>query len=338
MISVCRFRDDAPCAYSMTYDEGFIDVLANALPIHERYGFPGHVDVVVGQLGQRRNCFRSSMNGLLHMGVEDLKFLLSVGWSVGNHSWSHFVYPNQPGLDLYHEIVYSKYALEDKLGVPITFMALPNDTYNYAPARPYVEQAGYTGFQHIEGGVNYDDVDLLKIGNFIVGSGPISPRPGWPETLRTDHITVDAIRDGWLCETTHLVQPDPIQPRKNLSCADLARRFEKLLEITDGRLWRAVPEDVVDYIALRRSISVSQTGSGAYRVDVQFPVGIRNRCMTFKASDADERTTSVLVEGQSVPFRRFGGNIIFTVEDLIPSPLSNSIEIKLSSDNPEDLQ
>ena len=38
-VEICRFPEDAPCAYSMTYDEGFIHVLANALPIHEKHGY-----------------------------------------------------------------------------------------------------------------------------------------------------------------------------------------------------------------------------------------------------------------------------------------------------------
>ena len=39
-MKICRFLDDAPCAYSMTYDEGFIDVLANGYPIHKNMTFP----------------------------------------------------------------------------------------------------------------------------------------------------------------------------------------------------------------------------------------------------------------------------------------------------------
>ena len=59
-VDICRWLNDAPFAYSMTYDEGTVDALANALPIHEKFGFPGHVDVVSGQLGRQRNCFCSS--------------------------------------------------------------------------------------------------------------------------------------------------------------------------------------------------------------------------------------------------------------------------------------
>ena len=32
-IKICRWKYNAPFAYSMTYDEGMIEVLANAFPI-----------------------------------------------------------------------------------------------------------------------------------------------------------------------------------------------------------------------------------------------------------------------------------------------------------------
>jgi len=280
-MKICRFLDNAPCAYSMTYDEGFIDVLANAYPIHQKYNIPGHLDVVAGQLGQRRDCFGSSMNGIFHLGIEHLKFLISEGWSVGNHSWSHFVYPRQPGLDMYREVIYSKYYLEDKLGVPITHFAIPNDNYNYEPALPYIKQANYNSCQAVDGGVNCDNVDLLKISNFMIASGKIKSRPGWPEKLLTENITFEDIKNGWLCETTHLVQPHPIQDWKNVSCEDLERRFVKLLEITDKKMWAAVPEDIVDYILLRRNVTIKKMKDGEYELTVNFPVGIRNRHLSF---------------------------------------------------------
>ena len=88
-IEICRWRNDAPFAYSMTYDEGTVDALVNALPIHEDFGFPGHVDVVAGQLGRPRDCFGSTLNGYVHMNPDELKVMLERGWGVGNHSWSH---------------------------------------------------------------------------------------------------------------------------------------------------------------------------------------------------------------------------------------------------------
>lgn len=79
-VSICRWLNDAPFAYSMTYDEGTVDTMANALPVHEQFGFPGHVDVVAGQLGERRHALSSSLNDYMHMSAEQLKELLQRGW------------------------------------------------------------------------------------------------------------------------------------------------------------------------------------------------------------------------------------------------------------------
>lgn len=316
MLTVCRFMDDAPFAYSITYDEGFIDVLANAWPIHERYGIPGHLDVVAGQLGRRRDCFGSSLNGLFHMGAEHLRFLVSRGWSVGNHSYSHYSFPAQPGLDMYREIVHSKYLLEDRLGVPISHFAIPNDVHNYEPARPLLERAGYLSCQHIEGGVNYDGADLLRLGNFMLASGPVRPRPGWPEKLYPGKIRLEAVRDGWLCETTHMVQPDPIQDWKNISAADLEKRFREIRETGGGRAWTATPVDVVDYILLRRGTKIRPAGENEYRVEVSFPAGIRRRALSFRAADEAGRVKTVLVDGKETAFRRENGAVIFSIDDV----------------------
>ena len=311
MLTICRFLNNAACAYSMTYDEGFLETLTNAYPIHQKYGFPGHVDVVAGQLGQRRNCYLSSMNGFFHMGAEHLRFLISQGWSVGNHSYSHFVYPIQAGLDMYREVVYSKYLLEDKLGVPITFFAIPNDKYNYEPALPYIRQAGYLGCQYIDGGVNYDDVDLLKIGNFMVAEGPLHKSYDWPEMLLTENITRKNIDGGWLCETTHLVMHNTIQPHKNITPEGLERRFVKLKEIMGDALWAAVPEDVVDYILCRRNARISAVSPTEYAVEVStIPVGVRKRALTF-TMEGEWRQISV--EGEMIkPLSVSDGKTIFT--------------------------
>ena len=54
-----------------------IEVLVNAFPIHEQFNFPGHLDVVAGQLGEQRHAYGSTLNGYFHTNSERLKFLIS---------------------------------------------------------------------------------------------------------------------------------------------------------------------------------------------------------------------------------------------------------------------
>jgi hypothetical protein len=286
-VTLCQWKHDAPFAYSMTYDEGTVDTLANALPVHERFGFPGHVDVVAGQLGRPRDCFQSSMNGYQHMGVDELRTLMERGWGVGNHSWSHYVYPCQPGLDLYREVVWSKYRLEDALERPVRIFTIPNETHNYPPVIELVKQH-YLACAYIEGAPNRGDFDLYQIGNCLVAVGGFRPRPGWPVELKTENLTSGFLQDSWLYETTHLCLWDVPQAHKCVTPAYLSQRFEVLNEISEGKLWAATPDDVIDYELLRRHLQLvnvrSDDGAVAFEVEGQWPVGVVSSTLTLRLS------------------------------------------------------
>ncbi len=286
-VAICTWPEDAPFAYSMTYDEGTVDALANALPVHREFGFPGHVDVVAGQLGRQRTAYGSSLNDFMHMGVEELRFLLDRGWGVGNHSWSHYSYPTQPGLDMYREVVWSKYRLEDMLEHPIRIFTIPNDKHNYEPALSLVRQH-YLACAYIDGAPNREDFDLYRIGNFMVASGTISDAYDWKDELLTANLELEFLRGTWLYETSHLVMWNVPQSHKSITPEDLARRFETLGEISDGALWAATPDDVIDYVLLRRHLtataSVADNGDVTVEIGGQWPVGVINSRLSLRLS------------------------------------------------------
>jgi hypothetical protein len=88
-------------AYSVTYDEALTELFDHVVPLHDELGLPGHVEVVVGQMGQVRQIGNSSYNGYHHMGPEKLRQLIDKGWGVGNHSWTHGVVEENLHLGLY---------------------------------------------------------------------------------------------------------------------------------------------------------------------------------------------------------------------------------------------
>lgn len=297
-VEICRWRGDAPFAYSMTYDEGTVDALANALPIHESFGFPGHVDVVPGQVGQQRHALGSSLNDYMHMSAEELTFLLGKGWGVGNHSWSHYSYPCQPGLDLFREVVWSKYRLEDMISHPVRIFTIPNDVHNYAPVLDLVKQH-YLACAYIEGGPNRDGFDLYKIGNCMVASGGFRSRPGWPEAMKTENLTREFLQDSWVYETSHLCLWNVPQAWKSLTPAYLTRRFETLTDLSEGKLWAAKPDDVIDYVLMRRSLTIENVRSAAqggisFDIGGEWPVGVMNSSLTLRLSGGSfQHTPSV---------------------------------------------
>jgi len=294
-VTICRWKHDAHFAYSMTYDEGTVDTLANALPIHEAFGFPGHVDVVAGQLGQQRHAYGSSMNAYVHMSAEELKILISRGWGVGNHSWSHFIHPCQPGLDLYREVVWSKYRLEDMIDRPVRIFTIPNDTYNYEPVLDLVKQH-YLACVNVEDAPNREGFDLHNIGNCLVAVGGFRPRPGWPEEMKTENLSLDFLRNTWVLETSHLCMWNVPQTHKCVTPEHMARRFEKLNEISAANLWAAKPDDVIDYVLLRRNLTIShiQTeadGSISFDVEGTWPIGIMDSHLTLRISSTTFQNT-----------------------------------------------
>ena len=285
-VSICTWLEDAPFAYSMTYDEGTVDALANALPVHQKYGIPGHLDVVPGQIGRRRSAWRSSLNDYMHMSADELKFLIERGWGVGNHSWSHYVHPTQAGLDLYREVVWSKYRLEDMIDHPVRIFTIPNDVHNYPPVIELVKQH-YLACAYIDGAPNREGFDLYKIGNFMVAAGDIRPRPGWPEQLLTANLSSDYLEGAWLYETSHLVMWDVPQSHKCVTPEHLSRRFERLIEISESRFWAATPDDVIDYVLMRRNLEVGPVRiedphSAAFDIGGSWPVGVINPTLTFR--------------------------------------------------------
>lgn len=288
-VRICRWKHDAPFAYSMTYDEGTVDTLENALPIHEAFGFPGHVDVVAGQLGRARDAWLSSMNGHVHMGPDELRTLIGHGWGVGNHSWSHAVYPCQPGVNLYREVVWSKYRLEDAIARPVRVFTIPNDTFNHAPMLPLVREH-YLACVNVEGGLNRDGFDLYNIGNNLFAADGPKPRPGWPDALRTPNLAAHGLAGAWLLDTTHLCMPDVPQPHKCITPEALRARFERLRDLSQGALWAATPDDVIDYTLLRRRLTITNVceEAGAVHFDVggEWPAGVVNPVVTLRVSGA----------------------------------------------------
>ena len=286
-VSICTWKYDAPFAYSMTYDEGTVDTLANALPIHQKFGIPGHVDVVPGQLGRKREAWASSLNDYVHMSVVELKFLMSHGWGVGNHSWSHYVHPCQPGLDLYREVVWSKYRLEDALDYPVRIFTIPNDTHNYPPVIEMVKQH-YLACAYIEGGPNREGFDLYKIGNGVVAAGGFRPRPGWPEEMKTENLSLEFLAGSWVYETSHLCMWDVPQAHKCVTPEYMTARFQKLQDLSEGKWWGAKPDDVIDYELLRRNLRIENVrkdnGNVAFDVSGDWPVGVMNSHLTLRIS------------------------------------------------------
>src|SRR5437879_13743778 len=88
-LTIAPWKYGKQWVYSITYDEALSELHRFAIPYHEEFGIPGHVEAVAGHIGQIRQLGQSSYNGFHHMGAGELRDLVARGWGVRNHSWSH---------------------------------------------------------------------------------------------------------------------------------------------------------------------------------------------------------------------------------------------------------
>src|SRR5579863_9522204 len=176
-----RWKFGKRFAYSVTYDEGFVDLLENTVPIHEQFGFPGHLAVIAGQIGQFRNVTGSSWNGKLHMNAGQIKELLKMGWGVSSHSMTHgaqrSMYTNT-----YREVVESRERLEDLLGIAITSFVVPYDNENHPPVVDLARQGGYLSIYTLTDALNDYETDF-----FALRRSPLIEEGFYPFYTRLDH-------------------------------------------------------------------------------------------------------------------------------------------------------
>src|SRR6185437_3531583 len=172
--SVCVWPGDRRWVYSITFDEALSDLHRFTIPILEEFGVPGHLEVVVGQMGELRNLPGSSFHGYKHMGAEELREMIARGWGVGNHSWSHQVV-NAETADL--ELGRAKEVLEQAIGQPVTVYCAPGSNANMNEgALAGCRRFGYLGAMGITDALNRPgDEDLLWLNRTFLhtqGYGP----------------------------------------------------------------------------------------------------------------------------------------------------------------------
>jgi peptidoglycan/xylan/chitin deacetylase (PgdA/CDA1 family) len=115
----------------LTFDDGYADLIEEALPIMSGQGFPATVFVTTGWLrGAARYSAGNPPDRMLSWG--QLAELSSAGVEIGSHSHSH------PQLDqiseprVRDELAISRRLLEDRLGRPVCSVAYP---YGYSSRR-----------------------------------------------------------------------------------------------------------------------------------------------------------------------------------------------------------
>ena len=168
-------------AVLITFDDGYRDNLANALPILQRHGFPAVIFVPIGFLdGDRPLPHEEALRALgvrnPTVGWDELAALDAGGIRVESHGIGHRPVSELEPADAAREIALSKLRLEERLGRPVEAYAFVKGSLaDYRPEHvSLVQQAGYTlGFTSVSG-ANGPTSDRYRLRRYNVE--PYPPR------------------------------------------------------------------------------------------------------------------------------------------------------------------
>ena len=156
---------------AVTFDDGFADTFANALPILTRYGIPATMFAVSDLIGASNDWM--SARGFPKrrlMSASELQAMSAAGVTIGSHTRTH---PRLPELDAEakrSEVRGSKARLEDVIGRSVTAFAYPYGLFD-DDARQAVAEAGYRTACSTRSGFNGPDADRYLLRRIEVFGG-----------------------------------------------------------------------------------------------------------------------------------------------------------------------
>jgi peptidoglycan/xylan/chitin deacetylase (PgdA/CDA1 family) len=168
-----------PGAVLITFDDGYRDNLANAVPILRRYGFPAVLFVPIGFLGSRRPLPHDehlAARGIVNRTLDwsELADLEREGVRIESHGIGHRPLADLEVDEAAREITLSKLRLEDALGRPVrAFAYVKGSEAHYRLVHlSLLRQAGYDiAFTSISG-ANGPGTDPLQLHRYNVEPYP----------------------------------------------------------------------------------------------------------------------------------------------------------------------
>jgi hypothetical protein len=257
MVAITQWKYGKRWVYSTTYDEVVTSTVQNGLPIHEQFGAPGHITVVVGQMGEPRDVPGSGYDATYtHISVEECQLAQRYGWSVSSHSMTHNILPGGMAVpeNARIEVVDSGRLLEERLGTPVTAFIAPGSDHCLPYAWPLAEEAGYLSMFGVRDQLNYPDTDLMQLCRPVVYHKLDDYNRGYDPYRLTYRARETG---GWLVDYTHAVQDELVIPNRELTPTELGNRLDAVTRVGGDEVWLAVPEEVVDYLIMARETTIA---------------------------------------------------------------------------------
>lgn len=155
--------DDGKKKAVATFDDGYKDVLENAMPALKENNATGTVFIIVNKVGTGG-----------YLSWDDIRTLKNTGWEIGSHTLNH---PNLTQVDTEtarQEITESKAIIEKEIGTTVESFCYPAGRYNEDTIN-MVRDAGYKYATTTVNGFNNSTNDLLELSRIRVnGSDGLS--------------------------------------------------------------------------------------------------------------------------------------------------------------------
>ncbi len=150
-------------SFVLTFDDGYRNVVQQAIPVLARHGVKAIQFLVVDRLGRDNDwdVAKGEVNEPL-MTRDEVQEWLANGHAIGSHTSSH---PNLKRLSpdqAREEISGSRKRLEDIFGVPVNHFSYPSGKFNDSISE-IVREAGYQSACTVEFGVNSDSTPLFRL-------------------------------------------------------------------------------------------------------------------------------------------------------------------------------
>lgn len=134
-------------ASAVTFDDGFVSVLDNALPVLAKYQLPATVFLVAETLTPAGRVVDWVNNPpatpLRTLSLDEVLALQDAGVGIGSHSYSHHDLTQLSYAECVTDLSRSRRLLEDLLERPVPFLAYPRGRHDERVRRA-ARQAGYT--------------------------------------------------------------------------------------------------------------------------------------------------------------------------------------------------
>ena len=160
----------------VTFEDGYEDNYANAVPILRRHRIPASFFISTGIVGTD-NGFAHDLNklgyALPNMSWDQLREMKEMGFTIGSHTVTHLNCA-QADLDtVRRELIESRDTLYEQLGLEEQIFAYPfGGRSDIKPeAMALIKEAGYIGCLSAYGGCIESDVDLYDIPRTAVSCG-----------------------------------------------------------------------------------------------------------------------------------------------------------------------